>query len=136
MTEKKQQIAKQTATMKQPKTFVTIGLIIWSIGISLFALLPLLPAPNPLLLIEIIIGVLGAMGGVLLTMNLLNKWVRWLSSYAYAYIGAASLLTFLGFSVGETSAPVAFRVTLAIMLFAGAVLSYGAHLEWGGHRGR
>ena len=115
----------------RPQALITIGLILYAVAIMLFAYAPLLPPPNSLLPVEIMIVVLSALALVGLVGRLVkHRWPLW--KYAYLVVGGVGTLTLLGFVAGEQNAPVWFRLVISMFILSGVVVGFGAHLQYGG----
>lgn len=110
---------------------VTVGLIVYLMAVILFALTPILPEPNPLLLSEII----AASGATLAAMGLIFRLFfpsiragRW----SYLIASVVGTLISLAFLVESTGANLPIRMLFLFFLWAGAMVALGAHLEYGG----
>lgn len=134
--------------LREPHTWawkvITTSLIVFSVGLSLFALLPLLPEPNPLLPIEIIIGVVGACSAIGLVLHWtvpvepgqhgktrVQRFFETLISYAYLGTAFAGTATLLAFNLGE-DIPWQWKLVMGAFIGTGTLGALGAHLEYGG----
>lgn len=114
----------------QRRIVLSLGLALFNLGLALFALVPFLPPPNPLLLVEVVIGGLG----IAATAGLLSAtvwWPRYGTRFAYLVSAFVATLTALGFAT-EGNAPPTLRLVGALLFLGGAIVSFGMHLEYGG----
>lgn len=111
----------------------TAALAVYSFGLAMFALLPLLPGPNPLLFIEAVIGISG-MGAFLGLVSLIITRRRngFLRRWAFLMAGFSGFATFLGFSLAEEGASTMVKFVVGLFVWSGILGSWGAHLEYGG----
>lgn len=108
----------------------TVGLILFNLGIVLFALIPFLPGPNPLKFVEAAIATLAGVSAGVLAAALFAYHSR-LARFAYLLSGWTATLTVLGFAT-EPAAPMWARGIFSTLFTAGAIISFGLHLEYGG----
>lgn len=109
------------------------ALAVYSFGLAMFALLPLIPGPNPLLFIELVIGIAGLLAtagliGLIATKRRDGPLRRW----AFLLSGFAGFATFLGFSLAEEGASTLVKFVVGLFVWSGILGSWGAHLEYGG----
>lgn len=111
----------------------SIALILFNWAVAMFAITPLLPEPNPLLLVEIVIAVVAAIANIGIVLHLVGvRW--WLARSGYVIGLFSTSLTILGFSIGEVAADVYLRLTITLMLVGIFLLSVGMHVQHGGRR--
>lgn len=112
----------------------TLGLMLYSIALAAFAILPLLPPPNPLLAVEVFIAAVALSAAVGLGLRLFlpaGRRERW-GHYAYLYTAVAGFATFAAFNLAADEADISIRTVMGLFIGAGMVTSLGAHLEYGG----
>ena len=111
----------------------TSALAVYSFGLAMFALLPLIPGPNPLLFIELVIGISGLLATTGLVALIVTRRKRgFLRRWAYLLSGFSGYATFLGFSLAEDAASTLVKFVVGLFVWSGILGSWGAHLEYGG----
>jgi hypothetical protein len=112
---------------------ISVSLILFNWAEAMFAITPLLPEPNPLLLVEVVIAATAAISNVGIVLHLLgNRSLLARTGYLISIYNAA--LTILGFSLGEVAADAYLRLTVFLFLSGTILLAAGMHIAHGGRR--
>lgn len=102
-------------------------------ALALFTATPLLPEPNPLLLVEFVIVVVSSLAMVGIALHAFGNrsvYARW--SFFTACLATA--LTTGGFVLGENEVAVLLRLEVFLFLMSGGLVALSLHLRYGGNR--
>lgn len=108
------------------------SLVVFNLALIGFALTPVLPEPNPLLLVEIVISTISAIAIILLVCHMADKILN-IARFAFLTTIFSTCLVLLGFVVGENeNASLALRLDILLFLLTGLLIAISMHIVYGG----
>ena len=96
-----------------------------------FALTPVLPPPNPLLLIEVVIAATSFVAIGLIILHMADKWLK-VSRFGFLATIFSAALVILGFVFGESeNASIFLRLDILLFLISGLLIAISMHIVYG-----